>query len=664
MKNDSRFIVLSTAILLMILLVPLSLCNATILEVYRFQNTIQDVIDQSSPGDTVLVMPGTYHENLEIVNHGIVLASMYLMTSDESCISRTAIEGTWEYHEEGRGLNVHPLEEPVRIIGLTFRDCNMPSYLGGGGLRAEDVTIEVRSCEFIDNFSDNGGGVRLLRCDASVQSCRFIGNSGRLGGGLRLQECQYEVNGCMFENNNTSYCSGAVCVDYSTGMVVNCSFESNRANSDGGGLFISSTDTCVIDNNTFKGNVAGAGGAVYIQNEDSEIHPELVIQRNQFLRNHASNENEQTGWGGAIFLMDNTGYVEICNNLFEENTTDFIAACICLHNNAEIHHNIFRNNRAEGCPVLFVNLSEDILVDLEYNLFLNNGPVEDEYRFEIAAIVVFSNSILRLTCNDFIGNDGYTFSPVNTLYQYSNNYWGDPSGYYHASVAENAYGDSVTSFLDTTSFSPVPFTSYHAPNIRLPEKVLDFGGVEIGQSSTLNFTVRNGGTEELILYGLTCENEDITIPEFIDSTAGTGVNLHIPIVYTPTEIGPMEAILGVHSNSPYDTLIVVHLMGEGLGTAVDSEDSLLPDEYSMSAPYPNPCNAQTVVRFNLPEPNNVRIALYNLVGREIEVLCSSNYSAGTHSLPISMETIATGMYFIRMDVPGEYHALEKMVVIK
>ena len=67
--------------------------SATIINVPEDYETIQEGIDASSDGDTVLVQPGTYVENINFNGHNIVLGSMFLMTGDTSYISQTIIDG-------------------------------------------------------------------------------------------------------------------------------------------------------------------------------------------------------------------------------------------------------------------------------------------------------------------------------------------------------------------------------------------------------------------------------------------------------------------------------------------------------------------------------------------------------------------------------------------
>ena len=65
----------------------------------------------------------------------------------------------------------------------------------------------------------------------------------------------------------------------------------------------------------------------------------------------------------------------------------------------------------------------------------------------------------------------------------------------------------------------------------------------------------------------------------------------------------------------------------GLGVDVAS----IPDVFALHQNYPNPFNPTTQIRYDLPEEQNVTIAIYDVMGRNIRTLMNVNQTAGYHS---------------------------------
>jgi hypothetical protein len=73
--------------------IPWLSSSATVINIPDDYPTIQQGIDASTDGDTVLVQPGMYVENINFNGHNIVLGSLFLTTGDTSYISQTVIDG-------------------------------------------------------------------------------------------------------------------------------------------------------------------------------------------------------------------------------------------------------------------------------------------------------------------------------------------------------------------------------------------------------------------------------------------------------------------------------------------------------------------------------------------------------------------------------------------
>jgi hypothetical protein len=63
------------------------------------------------------------------------------------------------------------------------------------------------------------------------------------------------------------------------------------------------------------------------------------------------------------------------------------------------------------------------------------------------------------------------------------------------------------------------------------------------------------------------------------------------------------------------------------------------DEFVQSHNYPNPCYPSTTIRFSLPEPGNVKVAVYNIIGEQIVELVNGFKEAGVHTLSFDASQI-------------------------
>ena len=108
---------------------------AEILNVPNTYPTIQAGINASSTGDTVLVEPGTYLENLNYNGKNIIVASLYLTNPDTAIISQTTIDGGFI----GSVVKFENDEDSTTVLqGFTLT--NGFSFGGGGGIMCNSTS--------------------------------------------------------------------------------------------------------------------------------------------------------------------------------------------------------------------------------------------------------------------------------------------------------------------------------------------------------------------------------------------------------------------------------------------------------------------------------------------------------------------------------------------
>jgi hypothetical protein len=132
------------------------------------------------------------------------------------------------------------------------------------------------------------------------------------------------------------------------------------------------------------------------------------------------------------------------------------------------------------------------------------------------------------------------------------------------------------------------------------------------------------------------------------------------------------ATISLESSLPYNTTFYWHVRAgrdDGLGkttgllygpwsatrsftTAVGTaaeDGSGLPTEFALLPAYPNPFNPSTTISFDLPETTNVRLVIFDALGRVVESIVDGRWSAGRHTVVWDAKDAPSGMYFVRME---------------
>jgi hypothetical protein len=106
----------------------------------------------------------------------------------------------------------------------------------------------------------------------------------------------------------------------------------------------------------------------------------------------------------------------------------------------------------------------------------------------------------------------------------------------------------------------------------------------------------------------------------------------------------------------------------GLVTGVDIDPLPVPKTFELSQNYPNPFNPTTEIRFALPKASNVKMVVYDIMGRTVRTLIDQNMSAGGHRISWNSKDeagkiVSSGVYFYHIQADG-FSATKKMVLMK
>jgi hypothetical protein len=88
-----------------------------------------------------------------------------------------------------------------------------------------------------------------------------------------------------------------------------------------------------------------------------------------------------------------------------------------------------------------------------------------------------------------------------------------------------------------------------------------------------------------------------------------------------------------------------------------------PERLTLQAPFPNPAGPRATLRFAIPAPMRVQVAIYDLLGRRVARPVQNRLDAGRHVAPLSTSALAPGVYFVRLQA-GEQTRTQKLTVLR
>jgi hypothetical protein len=89
----------------------------------------------------------------------------------------------------------------------------------------------------------------------------------------------------------------------------------------------------------------------------------------------------------------------------------------------------------------------------------------------------------------------------------------------------------------------------------------------------------------------------------------------------------------------------------------------IPEKYSLAQNYPNPFNPATTISYQVPSVSNVRLIVYDVLGKEIATLVNEQKSPGKYSVAFNASRFSSGMYFYKLSA-GSFTETRKMILTK
>jgi hypothetical protein len=280
--------------------------------------TIQAAIDSAVPGDTVLVAPGRYYENIRFKGRNIVVASQFARSRNVADIERTIIDGSRPAHPDtGTVVRFVNQEDTTAVLegftitggtGTVWLDAKDLAYFReGGGILCELASPTIRHNYIVNNvaiskaknvkgdtlISAGGGAIRCGYSEPTIAHNVIRGNRGRYGAGIVLFHSAGIVRNNLIVDNSggEDYGGGGLwlvgSLSYRLGTLVeNNTIVNNRvtgadttnprAMRGRGGALITTATKLTLRNNIVWGNTQAGGQVGFAPNNPPESLNNLV----------------------------------------------------------------------------------------------------------------------------------------------------------------------------------------------------------------------------------------------------------------------------------------------------------------------------------------------------------------------------------------------------
>ena len=102
-------------------------------------------------------------------------------------------------------------------------------------------------------------------------------------------------------------------------------------------------------------------------------------------------------------------------------------------------------------------------------------------------------------------------------------------------------------------------------------------------------------------------------------------------------------------------------------TDINQLSNEIPVHFKLYQNYPNPFNPATTIKFDIKSLSNVKIIVYDITGRQIEILADKQYKPGNYDVNFAADKLSSGVYFYTMIINNGkevYKETKKMILIK
>lgn len=160
-----------------------------------------------------------------------------------------------------------------------------------------------------------------------------------------------------------------------------------------------------------------------------------------------------------------------------------------------------------------------------------------------------------------------------------------------------------------------------------------------------------------LLVEICFNNSNYTSSSTVTSTSNSGRTYHAH-QDLPSGDGCVDITSGtMQANLPNMCILGTVVVG------TENQHNGVPKEFALSQNYPNPFNPSTIINYQLPKSSYVKLTIFDVIGRELNVLVDEKQNAGTYEVKWDAANYPSGVYFYTIQA-GDFKQTKKMSLIK
>ncbi len=563
--------------------------NAQRIIVPKDQPTIQAAINSSSDGDSVIVEPGRYFENINLLGKNIVLTSKYSISGDRNFISTTIIDGSRPSHQDTASCILIISGEDSSCVIQGFTICNgtgtkwldehgAGTYYEGGGI------LMTNSSPLIKN--------NIIRDNQAIRSSTGTSSAG--GGGIRIGDGNPYILNNIIMSNKGMY-GGGIVLNFTGGVIRNN----------------------IIYNNSVYEAVPGkptfGGGGIWAYRTMGNTA--RIIENNTIIGNHVSGSGQYgAGRGGGILLSETTAQVR--NNIIWGNSATTNAYSQISPNSHTLtyvtYNNIMKGRARLGEVYLNPQFSDFGFYLTQESPCIDTGNPELQY---------FDREDQQNTTMAFAPSLGSIRNDIG------------------------AYGGPA---CDSLPIIPIVEIAEISASINFGEIIFGYDSilpVIIENSETIYFNIDSIKITNNILNNL-------EIIDDVPGNITPFLNDSLFIKWTPSSVSEQlqDNINIYHDNSSIINPYTINLTGESSGSSsINSIENNKIKRSRIDLIYPNPMNNFATLNYTITKNGDVSIDLFNLLGQNIKSIFHQKQNIGSYNLEFALKNIPVGLYLMRLN---------------